>query len=188
MRRFIGALVLLASCSSANSGATSALSPSVMSPEVSISPSAASSPSPTREPAGPVNVADFLAAITATDLPITDTLIYDRQTDPNGLLGRPHEYVAKAGWCDARTSERSGTPGWDCGGGIEVFKDLADVRKRWRYLGAFANAELVGGFYMWMSGTAIIRVGHALTRARAKEYGDFLASYFPATLRRYRGT
>ena len=72
--------------------------------------------------------------------------------------------------------------------GIEVFKDLADVRKRWRYLGAFANAELVGGFYMWMSGTAIIRVGHALTRARAKEYGDFLASNLPATLRRYRGT
>ena len=122
-----------------------------------------------------------------TSLPIGETIVFTRKTDPNDLLGRPGGYVEKASWADDRVECFSDDPDWDCGGDIEIFDDAADLGERWRYLRSLANAPLIGGYYMWKTEFALLRVGHELTRDRANEYEDFFQTFFEGEIRRFRG-
>jgi hypothetical protein len=121
-------------------------------------------------------------------LPVGETVVYNRKTDPNKLLGRPGGYIEKASWADERLECFTDEPDWDCGGDIEIFDDPHDLKERWQYLGGLANTPPIGGFYMWMTEFSLLRVGHDLTRDRAREYEDFFERFFEGEeVTRYRG-
>jgi hypothetical protein len=193
MRRLAPVLLMtitvMAACETGGPSQSALPSQSV---ETSPSPSATVTGEPTSSPSPEPAVRDFTAesflqAMKRADLPVGATVVFDRRTDPNGLLGRPGGYVEKASWADTRVECFSEPPDYDCGGDIEVFDDEADLRERWQYLQGFATAPLIGGFYMWKSDFALVRVGFDLTRARANEYEIFLETFFEGDLQRYRG-
>src|SRR5690349_7571461 len=58
---------------------------------------------------------------------VTATKVYTEQTDPNNLLGKPHQYTAAAAFLDSRTNTSGDDWGADGGGGIEVYATEADA-------------------------------------------------------------
>ena len=44
-------------------------------------------------------------ALSASDLPITNLEVFDAETDPNSLLGRPGQYTVKVSWEDGRLTD-----------------------------------------------------------------------------------
>lgn len=188
--------IALAGCS-VNSGGRVIESPRLTaSPSQILSPSPSSTPesSPTPEPLVREFTAELVTeAMEDSGIPVGQIIVYNRRTDGNKLLGRPGGYVEKADWEDTRTDCFDfELEGYECGGTIEIFDDLDDLKKRFAYLKQFATPESIGGlpiggFYMWRTQFAVIRVGNALLRHRANEYDDFINSFFLGDIVRYRG-
>lgn len=129
--------------------------------------------------AGEIETAEqFIGALRADELPIGETIVYTAETDPNESLGRPGNYIGKAGWTDTRLADCT-EPGWDCGGDVELFDDDDDLNDRYDYLGGFASEPMIGGFYMWKVPGAVIRVGFALTPDQAETYRVVLEGLYP---------
>lgn len=136
-------------------------------------------PETTAAPA-PTTAADVLANLTDAGLPIGTSVVWTPDTDPNKLLGRPGNYINKATWIDERVASEcpDGEPDWACGGDIELFDDPQALTTRFDYLGTFAS-NFPGGYYMWRTDTAIVRVGFALTPDDAAGYEAQLRAMFP---------
>lgn len=100
-----------------------------------------------KEPVTAKDVVDFLAD---NELPIGKVVVYDANTDPNGLLGRPNQYTSKVNFEDTRhpidtfgmteqeMQEQMDTfdDPWmfDPVNSIEVFENEADMKSRKSYL------------------------------------------------------
>lgn len=125
---------------------------------------------PTTAPPEPATALAVIDSLAAAGLPIGTTVEYTDVTDPNENLGRPGQYIAKAGWIDTRVDCALDEPGWDCGGDVELFDNPDDLDNRWNYLTGFADTPPIGGFYMWRSDTAIVRVGFVIAPSLAHEY------------------
>jgi hypothetical protein len=125
---------------------------------------------PTTAPPEPATALAVIDSLAAAGLPIGTTVEYTDVTDPNESLGRPGQYIAKAGWIDTRVDCALDEPGWDCGGDVELFDNPDDLDNRWNYLTGFADTPPIGGFYMWRSATAIVRVGFVIAPSLAYEY------------------
>ena len=123
-------------------------------------------------PAAPTPAATaqtVLAAFLAAGLPIADPVTFTPETDPNHLLGRPHQYAAKLSWRDARVAD-SGEPGLDTGGTLEVFASPADRQTRQQYVEALAQASSLFAEYTFANGRLLLRLSSQLTPAQAEEY------------------
>ena len=108
-----------------------------------------------------------------------ETIVYSAESDPNELLGRPGNYVAKGGWDDLRATDcNSEDIGWECGGDVELFDGPDALTSRFDYLSTFATESPIGGYYMWRTPTAIVRVGYALTPDEAAAYDTALRTLF----------
>lgn len=132
------------------------------------------------EAGGSVDPTDAEAVVEAfveAGIPIGEVVVWDEDTDPNSLLGRPGAYIAKVSWTDDRIDRCDEGPGWECGGDVEVFVSSDDRDARFDHLGQFVSHPL-GGFYMWRADRIILRVGYALTPSRAEEYATVLAELF----------
>ena len=105
-------------------------------------------------------------------IPISDSLIFTEETDPNGLLGRPGQYFSKLSWRDGRaqgigvSSDRLSV---DTGGSVELFRSVADRELRQEYLYGFAELSMISE-HTFGHGTVIVRVSQRLTAAQAAEY------------------
>jgi hypothetical protein len=123
-------------------------------------------------------VTDFLTEEEVLDrfvifeLPVGETIIYDEETCPNDLLGRPGQYIGKADWEDTRVDQYGDTL---TGGTIEVFEDEATLVKRKEYLEPFLE-EAMFLQYMFIHKNVIVRVEKELTPSQAEEYKDALES------------
>ncbi len=123
-------------------------------------------------------VMDFLTAEEVIDrfvlfeIPVGETIIYDEETCPNDLLGRPGQYIGKADWEDTRVDQYGDSL---TGGTIEVFEDEATLIKRKEYLEPFLE-EAMFLQYMFIHKNVIIRVDKELTPSQADEYKDALES------------
>lgn len=120
------------------------------------------------QPAADAVVQAFIDA----GLPIKEHMTYDQATDENHQLGRPGQYTAKTSWHDGRLATPLGKPSFDVdeGGTIETFASHADRDRRAEYLRAFAESPPIGGYYMYVGGQAVLRVGFALTTDQAAQY------------------
>ena len=105
-------------------------------------------------------------------LPVVDVIVYDAETDPNHLLGRPGGYMARATWSDARLPSPPvpGRIATSDGGSVEVYATAAGAERRATYLRAIAEAAPLFGSYTWTSGGYVLRVSSMLTPSEAEEY------------------
>ncbi len=106
------------------------------------------------------------------ELPVGETIIYDEESCPNNLLGRPGQYVGKADWEDTRVEQFGDSL---TGGTIEIFEDEATLAKRKEYLEPFLE-EAMFLQYMFIYKNVIVRVDKELTPSQAEEYKDALES------------
>jgi hypothetical protein len=122
------------------------------------------------DPVGYVNV------LKDAGLPVGPFIVYDEASDPNEALGKPGKYVGKASWADGRSAQPcpDEEPGWECGGTVETFGSDGDRDSRFDYLSEISDDSILGGFYMWKTDNAVVRVGYALTPSAAATYDKAL--------------
>lgn len=105
------------------------------------------------------------------------TTIYDEESDPNELLGRPNGYTSKVAFADSRVKfddyEEQGLAkdDLDRGGSIEVFPDADGAKLRAEYIqGVKKSNGILGSEYTYVAGTVLVRVTGKLTPKAAMTY------------------
>lgn len=95
---------------------------------------------------------------------------FNEETDPNGSLGRPNQYISKADFSDSRV-EQLGE--YLCGGTIETFLTKEDCQGRADYLKTMSDPSM-GVFgvnqYIYQYDRVLFRVDYDLTPEQAEEY------------------
>ena len=120
------------------------------------------------------NIEDFLTVMQEAGFPIKEVIVYDAVTDPNSLLGRPHEYSEKADFSHESISDLT----------IEIFQHQADAIERKAYYTFLKQ-------YIFLYDRYMMRIPYALTPDIALRYeetfvkiingeaADDVSSYFP---------
>lgn len=117
----------------------------------------------------------IVLALQARGLPIGDVEVYDEETDPNELLGRPGGYEAKANFADS-TLEPEGAPvGVENGGSVEIYMDEASAERRQAYLEVLGEEIPLIVEYDQRVDSILLRLSNRLTPDEAAVYGDTLA-------------
>ncbi len=92
--------------------------------------------------------------------------VYDENTDPNKLLGRPNGYLSKAEFTDSRVkTEKAGS--------VEVFEDANGAEARAEYIQALGKTPMLAE-YTYVKGNVVVRVDKAMAPSDAKAYEDAL--------------
>ncbi|MBC2207451.1 hypothetical protein [Listeria booriae] len=126
----------------------------------------------------------------AAGIPMYRNVVFTDETDPNGLLGRPHSYTAKIDFNDktaidrivAKNLQESGLPKSETGdqveqrlkirtgGTIEEFKTKKDLEDRMEYLNELPVKTDVDNEYRYSKGNVLLRIDASLTPSEAKKY------------------
>lgn len=116
-----------------------------------------------------------LQALKKAGLPIGDYMVYDAKTDPNELLGRPGQYVAKANFRDNRLTEEGSQP-FDSadGGSVEIFASTVDAERRQDYIARIGQNLPFLVEYHYREGVILLRVSKRLIPEDAAKYGNAL--------------
>lgn len=106
--------------------------------------------------------------------------VFDAESDPNKLLGRPNGYLSKAVFADSRTDDNSmigvSADGRQRGGSVEVFADEAGATTRRNYIQEIGKRlPLLGSEYDFQNGPILVRITRQLTPQQAAEYESALA-------------
>lgn len=112
--------------------------------------------------------AQVVEGLRSAGLPIGAVTVFTETTDPNTGLGRPGQYSSKASFADTRIGTE--VDGVDGGGDVEAFDDAGSLGERADYLAGFADGQLLGGWYQYTAGNAILRLAFDLTPDQAQEY------------------
>lgn len=134
--------------------------------------------------AAKVDATSVTKQVTAAIPTVKTTVVYTDATDPNGKLGRPHQYVSKTAFADSRISKAKAkedangrSDAISYGGTTEVFATDADAKAWVDYVDQIGQA--VGGLvtpdYLLRHGRVVLRVSHLLTTAQVAEYKAVLA-------------
>lgn len=116
---------------------------------------------------------DIIEMIKQANIPIVDVYSYDEKTDPNGLLGRPGQYIEKLMWQDARVLEKV------CEATVEIFINKKDLEIRKNYLKRVWDFMPITRQYIYEYKNALIRVDFELLPSDAKSY-EILFTTVPA--------
>jgi hypothetical protein len=106
---------------------------------------------------------------------IEDLVIYTDENDPNSLLGRPNQYIAKASWRDSNIAEQ-GEASVDNGGSIEVFSNFEDLKKRYDYIDAISSSASLFAEYHYQNPPVILRLSKTYLPSEAKKISDAFLS------------
>ena len=128
---------------------------------------------PTPTPNQLLTANDVLKAFKDANLPIKDDVVFSDETDPNKLLGRPHQYTGKASWNDPRTDKQSAE---DKKMTVEVFASLEDLENRRRYVERVTSVMSPLVEYHYVHKNALLRLNHRLLPRDAAEYERILKS------------
>ena len=176
------AAIMCAACSGGSSVPTPASmaddpAPHVTVVTVVVTATPTITPAPTATPV-PTTAEAILAGLQAAGLPITETVSFTAETDPNHLLGRPNGYVSKVSFRDARVpigvTDRpiSVTDG----GTIEVYPAPAGAKARFDYTQGLGAATPLLIEYGFLKGRVLLRLTDILTPTQADEYRAALES------------
>lgn len=106
---------------------------------------APSMPASTPEPiAVTISLKQVVDAFERAKLPIEKPVVYDQKTDPNGILGRPNQYVEKINFADSRDKKR----GRDCT--IEIFRNAEDAKARKDYVDTIGKSAPIFASYSYL--------------------------------------
>jgi len=109
---------------------------------------------------------------------VVDTVSFTDASDPNSLLGRPHQYIAKAVWRDPNIAAQ-GEPSVDNGGTMEIFLNQADLQARYDYVDAITSSSPLFAEYHYQNAPAFLRLSKAYLPSQAQKIADvFLALVF----------
>jgi len=123
--------------------------------------------------AGPSAEAAF-AQLTRASSPVASyidsshAIAYTSSTDPDGLLGRPGQYVGKVVFVDRRVAP--------AGGSLEVFRNSTEVAARVAHLHQAGRPSE----YLFTSGSTLLRLSMALPPAAAEDYATALGARAPS--------
>lgn len=176
------AVAVLLSAAAACSSAPPAAAP----PAPAAMNSQAGSSSGTSRPLAALDAAAVTQQLIRVIPSVKLTVTYDGTTDPNGKLGRPHQYVSKSAFDDTRVSglpkakedeSRGRRDSISYGGTVEIFATPEDARAWADYIdqGQQAMGSLLTPDYIFRNGTVVVRVSHLLTTEQASAYGRAIA-------------
>ena len=123
-----------------------------------------------------MNASQILETMKENGLSIGEIQKYDENTDPNGLLGRPDQYLSKASFIDTRVkdpyglSKLDGEVNIDMGGTVEVFETAAQAKERENYIDGVTSSYSLGKMYTYRFCNVLFRVGFDLTPTQAEDY------------------
>lgn len=169
----IVAAVALTGCTAAptSSGATSA-------PPSASTTAAAEQPADDK-PAGPQTAEQVTTALIKAVPSVKTLVVYTETTDPNGKIGRPHQYLSKTAFADSRINradakkdDRGRSDAISYGGTVEVFATEADAKAWADNIDRLSQAVsgLMTPDYLYRSGPYVIRASSHLTSTQAKQY------------------
>jgi hypothetical protein len=121
----------------------------------------------------PLSAIDYVNAFVADGLPIDNIIEYDEETDVNGLLGRPGQYISKVNFADMRCEQYDAED--PVGGTVEVFATSADMHSRKDYIEALQEEmSILVDAYIYVSADelGLLRVSFDLTPIEAQEYAN----------------
>jgi hypothetical protein len=137
------------------------------------------SASPTATPApAPPTPDKLITKLKAAGLPIGQVQDYTAATDPNHLLGRPSQYIAKVNFEDTRLQPAN----FDVsdGGSIEGFATVANLDTRAKYMATLAQSPMFAEYdYSSASGLFLLRLSSTLTPTQAQQYVAALKGSYP---------
>ncbi len=142
----------LTGCASGSTGA------SATAPKVSAAPV---------KPKAPATASDAITALKSAKVPVGKVEVYDASSDPNQLLGRPGQYVAKLNFADTRLTQPAGDM---TGGSIETFANAGDLKTRAAYISNLAKQLSLAVEYEYTNGLMLLRLDKGLTPAQAEAY------------------
>ena len=152
-------LVVLAGCGNQLPPAETVPEPT---PEVS------QTPEPTQTP---LDAEAIVTSLKDAGCPIGDMIVYTEETDPNGVLGRPNQYISKCNFADTTLEQL--LPDDPAGGTVETFATKSDCNARYTYLNSLNDPSFgaVGvNAYIYKSDLAILRVSYDITPSAAEKY------------------
>ncbi len=156
------------SSGTSNTSAPPATAPTAAAP--APAPPGAAAPQPAA--AAPRDAKIAVAALTTSAPSVQAVKTYTADNDPNHLLGRPHQYVSKTAFTDARiqAADVEGEDGDSVtrGGSVEVFATAADAQARVDYIAGIIKNMPVFTEYDYVHGTEVLRVSKLLTPDQAK--------------------
>lgn len=124
-----------------------------------------------------MDAGQIVEAFKAEGLPVDEVQVYDEETDPNDLLGRPESYSSKASFIDTRVEDEyglsigdDGLVNADYGGTVEVFETEDLCVERETYLNNITSITGIGDMYMYRYENVLLRIGYKLTPSEAADY------------------
>jgi hypothetical protein len=112
----------------------------------------------------------IVRALKAHGLPIGDVTVFDASTDPAHLLGRAGYYTGKAAFRDTRVKKSLDPTDFGAGGGVELFADAGDAKRRVDFNRALATSSATFDEYNYRRGRVYLRISTELTPAQARQY------------------
>ncbi|SNS20804.1 hypothetical protein SAMN06295912_102270 [Sphingomonas laterariae] len=135
--------------------------------EEDTKPAAEAAPAPEKT----VTAADVIDHFKKQGLPISDITVYTAENDPNKLLGRPNQYVAKANFFDTRH------PADEANNTVEIFASEESAKARRDYVEAVTKDMPMLVQYQFLAGNILIRLDKAVTPAESEEYRKALDAF-----------
>lgn len=134
----------------------------------------------------------MISTLKASAFPIADYSIYTtNKSDPNHLLGKPHQYKCKVDFWD-RDYQNDYS---DCSGTIEIFKNSSDATRRRKYLKTVYDAVPSWAMRMYQYSNVLVRIDYSVPAKRAKIYKNAFSDMskgktpkFPITINKKSAT
>lgn len=104
-------------------------------------------------------------------LPISNVVVYNEKSDPNGKLGRPDEYTSKANFSDPAHEDIDKTSPDNT---IEVFTTEADAKLRAEYVKSVTKGTMISQ-YIYQIGVYVLRIDYDVLPADAQKYEQALS-------------
>ncbi|MFG1754924.1 hypothetical protein [Streptosporangium sandarakinum] len=125
-----------------------------------------------------LDAAGVIKALADKGLPVSPTVTYTADDDPNKLLGRPNGYTSKASFTDQRVdaAKVAGAKKGDVelGGSVEVFDDADQAEQRADYIQQIGKKMPMLSEYDYVVGPVLVRVSKELTPDQAKAFDTAL--------------
>lgn len=123
--------------------------------------------------------ADIIAIMKSAAVPVTNVVAYDASTDPNHLIGRPHQQVEAVAWNDSRVPPNAYVPGTN--GEVTTYKTTKDMQTRATDVATIAAASSMFSEYDYASdiGKFLVRLGGSLTPDQVSTYVKAILEKYP---------
>jgi hypothetical protein len=115
-----------------------------------------------------LDTVSILNAFVAAGIPVANAQHLNASNDPEKSLGTPGQAIGMASWDDTRCAAG--------GGRVEVFGTMAAFVKRRTQYRSLQGNPAAGGYYLYSSRNAIVRLWLGLTPDEAGAYRSALAS------------